>query len=135
MTRRVLHRSLDIWFCWHDCQRRLANFGYHGIVAQVSYRYIKQFKNNPHDGIGVTNIDNFSFHHLFFCSPNNDLKIFISRTNNRHLPRMVSSQKLVWKVFEIQLWENKAVFLDDYFKSKLCVTANPVAKNMSLLCL
>lgn len=91
---------------------------------------LRECKNSPYDGIRVTNIDNLSFHHWFFRTPNNDLKIFIARSRKRHIEGVGASLKLVWKVFETQLRENKAIFLFHY--QKPCyMSTNPVAEYIS----
>lgn len=91
---------------------------------------LRECKNSPYDGIRVTNIDNLSFHHWFFRTPNNDLKIFIARSRKRHIAGVGASLKLVWKVFETQLRENKAIFLFHY--QKPCyMSTNPVAEYIS----
>ena len=91
---------------------------------------LRECKNSPYDGIRVTNIDNLSFHHWFFRTPNNDLKIFIARSRKRLIAGVGASLKLVWKVFETQLRENKAIFLFHY--QKPCyMSTNPVAEYIS----
>lgn len=97
---------------------------------------LRECKNSPYDGIRVTNIDNLSFHHQITpnndlkITPNNDLKIFIARSRKRHIAGVGASLKLVWKVFETQLRENKAIFLFHY--QKPCyMSTNPVAEYIS----